>query len=78
VVDTLLALGLPVWDDELDTRSADGRRRVLEGLSEFREHLGGDLTITLLAGIGRGVDVHEMREDLVDTCIERLRGEARS
>ena len=33
---------------------------MLEGLEEFREHLGGRFTITLLDGIGRGVDVHEV------------------
>ena len=32
------------------------------GLREFREHLGGELTVTLLAGIGRGVEVHEIDE----------------
>ena len=33
---------------------------ILEGLEEFREHLGGDLTITLLKEIGHGVEVHEV------------------
>ena len=31
-----------------------------KGLREFQEHLGGELTITLLAGIGVGVEVHEI------------------
>lgn len=34
--------------------------RLLEGLEEFREHLGGRLTVTLLRGIGHGVEVHEI------------------
>lgn len=33
---------------------------VLLGLQEFREHLGGRLTITLLTAIGKGKEVHEM------------------
>jgi 3-dehydroquinate synthase len=33
---------------------------VLGGLEEFREHLGGELTITLLLGIGHGFEVHEI------------------
>ena len=33
---------------------------VLDGLEEFREHLGGELTITLLKQIGKGFEVHEM------------------
>lgn len=31
---------------------------LLKGLQEFREHLGGELTIMLLDGIGKGVEVH--------------------
>lgn len=33
---------------------------ILLGLQEFREHLGGVLTIMLLEAIGKGVEVHEM------------------
>jgi 3-dehydroquinate synthase len=32
----------------------------MQGMEEFREHLGGELTITMLGGIGRGIDVHEI------------------
>jgi 3-dehydroquinate synthase len=38
---------------------------LLDGLADFREHLGGDLTITLLAAIGRGIDARDIRPDLV-------------
>jgi hypothetical protein len=38
-----------------------------------REHLGGELTITLLRGIGEGFEVHEIREDLVIASIDWLR-----
>jgi hypothetical protein len=37
----------------------------MDGLGEFREHLGGELTVTLLREIGRGFEVHELHEDLV-------------
>ena len=33
---------------------------VMEGLEEFREHLGGELTVSLPAEVGRGLDVHEI------------------
>ena len=46
--------------------------RVLDGLEEFREHLGGELTITLLAEIGRGVEVHEIDTALMQKCILEL------
>ncbi len=72
-VETLLcALGLPRWHDALDLRT-DGSRLVLAGLEEFREHLGGQLTITLLDEIGRGVEVHTIDEPQMDRAIEGLR-----
>jgi 3-dehydroquinate synthase len=45
----------------------------LDGLAEFREHLGGELTVTLLAAIGLGVEVNEMREPLVLGALGELR-----
>lgn len=36
---------------------------LLHGLQEFREHLGGELTIMLLNGIGNGVEVNEVDFD---------------
>lgn len=73
-IERLLArLGLPRWHDALAWPGADGRRpRVLDGLAEFREHLGGELTITLLRGIGRAVEVHAMDEALVAGAITWL------
>lgn len=36
---------------------------IFYGLEEFREHLGGELTIMLLEGIGQGIEVHEVDID---------------
>ena len=49
------------------------QREMLDGLTEFREHLGGELTITLLRDIGVGFEVHEMSPDGVWNAIEELR-----
>ena len=45
---------------------------MLHGLEEFREHLGGRLTIMLLKGIGSSFDVHEIRTDLMVRASGRL------
>ena len=62
---------------ELGFRSFASEMRDLDtllvGLDEFREHLGGDLTITLLEGIGRGFDVHEISRAIVSRAIQELR-----
>jgi len=73
VLAILERLGFSLWDDALDRTSPDGRRQILDGLSDFREHLGGDLTITLLRRIGEGVEVGEIREDVVLQAIAALR-----
>jgi 3-dehydroquinate synthase len=55
-------LGFRLWHPALEARRSDGSLAILEGLREFREHLGGELTVTLLADIGRGVEVHAIDE----------------
>lgn len=67
----LTALGLPRHHPALAERRA-GRLRVLDGLSEFREHLGGALTVTMLTGIGASTQVSEIQPALVAECVEWL------
>jgi 3-dehydroquinate synthase len=74
----LEGLGFRLWDDSLNLRDESGTRRVLVGLKDFQEHLGGELTITLLGGIGRGVEVHSMDEEAIEQSIQWLRIRARS
>jgi 3-dehydroquinate synthase len=71
------AIGLPLWDDALAERDAEGGYVVMQGLREFREHLGGELHITLLRGIGSSFEVTEMDEALVVGAIESLAARAR-
>ncbi|MEE2973527.1 MAG: 3-dehydroquinate synthase [Planctomycetota bacterium] len=66
ILSVLRELGLPVHHDLL----ADPR--IFDGLEEFREHLGGRLTVTLLEDVGRPVEVHAMDRDLVNRTIGRL------
>jgi 3-dehydroquinate synthase len=72
IVRLLKKLGFALWHDALKQRDATGRLALQQGLADFREHLGGELTITLLAGIGRGVEVHEMDAELIGRCIAWL------
>ena len=50
-----------------------GRPAVLAGLEEFREHLGGRLTIMLLERIGSGFEVHELDEAVLLEASDLLR-----
>jgi 3-dehydroquinate synthase len=69
VLRLLERLGFRLWDEALDLMDEQGRRRVIGGLSDFQEHLGGELTITLLQAIGRGIEVHVMDETLIEASI---------
>jgi 3-dehydroquinate synthase len=73
VLGALSRIGLPTFDPALAARADSGRLVVMDGLTEFREHLGGDLTITLLAGPGRGVETHAIDEARMAACITELR-----
>jgi 3-dehydroquinate synthase len=63
----LQRLGLPLYTPELDL--AD---ELLRGLEEFREHLGGELCVTLLRGIGDAHEVNMMDHELVLAAIHEL------
>ena len=69
----LQALGFDLFANELLHVDSQNALIVLEGLEEFREHLGGELSITLLNGIGRGFEVHEMNLPLVIEAIYELK-----
>ena len=59
---------LPLWDSTLNDFEA-----LLAGLEEFRQHLGGRLTITMLQEVGDPIDVHEIDVDEMRASIEVLR-----
>ena len=50
------------------------------GLEEFRQHLGGRLTLTMLTAIGQPCEVHEVHQELmrkaIDLVVEWNRGDA--
>jgi 3-dehydroquinate synthase len=66
-------LGFRLWHPALEGKRQHGGLAVIEGLREFREHLGGELTVTLLEAIGRGVEVHHMEEAWVLESIDWLK-----
>lgn len=73
VLRLLEQLQFKLYADEMLDSASKGTLRILEGLEDFREHLGGKLTITLLKDIGRPVDVHEMNPRKIVTAIHELR-----
>jgi 3-dehydroquinate synthase len=65
-------LGFRVFAPELLQTKGNGERALLGGLDEFREHLGGELSVTLLRRIGEGFEVHEISAAGVLRAIDEL------
>ncbi|MBM4164074.1 MAG: 3-dehydroquinate synthase [Lentisphaerae bacterium] len=65
--------GLPLWDSCIEARNASGELLLLAGLERFREHLGGELNITLPVGIGAKREVHVLDAGHIETAIHALR-----
>ncbi|MDA7906932.1 3-dehydroquinate synthase [bacterium] len=63
----LSRLGVQLWHQELAPID-----RLMQGLEEFRQHLGGRLTITMLRAVGDPVDVHEIDHMTMRAAIEKL------
>jgi 3-dehydroquinate synthase len=72
VLKVLENLGFDIYANELLHADSNNSLLVLAGLEEFREHLGGELTVTLLKSIGEGVEVHEMTLPKVIEAIREL------
>ncbi len=76
ILNLLRRLGFRLFCSELLNADDANRLKLLIGLEEFREHLGGKLTITLLKAIGQSVEVHEMNPDRIIAAIHELRQRA--
>lgn len=76
ILNLLERLGFPLFACELLNDDSCNHFHILDGLEEFREHLGGELTITLLRGIGRGVETHEMNPAVILDSVRELHDRA--
>jgi 3-dehydroquinate synthase len=72
ILELIQRFGFHLYDENLSKRSADGQYEVLVGLEEFREHMGGKLTIPLLKDIGIQFEVNDMDAALLVECIDSL------
>ncbi|KKX49684.1 hypothetical protein L950_0214140, partial [Sphingobacterium sp. IITKGP-BTPF85] len=63
ILNVLLHLSFDISDPFIQIN--DEESPILRGLTEFQEHLGGKLTITLLTDIGTGKEVHHMDHQLL-------------
>lgn len=65
-------LGFTLFHPGLVLPGANGQPALLAGLDEFRQHLGGELTVTLLEELGSGIELHQIDPDLVRQALDWL------
>jgi 3-dehydroquinate synthase len=72
VLRVIEGLGFEIFANEMFHVDSPGSLILLRGLEEFREHLGGELTVTLLKAIGEGIEVHEMDDTTIVEAVQEL------
>jgi 3-dehydroquinate synthase len=72
ILAVLHAVGFKLFDNHLLAKETDGTLSLIRGLNEFREHLGGRLTIMLLDKIGHGFEINEMDDKKIVEAIHYL------
>jgi 3-dehydroquinate synthase len=70
-------LGFDLWHPALAKTGANGQSVILDGLRDFQEHLGGELCITLLAGIGVGIEVNQIDAERMRRALQWLQDRTR-
>jgi 3-dehydroquinate synthase len=73
ILAVIQGLGFELFAPVKEIRGPSGRQDMLDGLEEFREHLGGRLTIPMIRAPGERLDVHEMDGPTVKASFDELR-----
>ena len=71
VIQLIKQLGFQLSHEALLAKQ-DGEYLIIRGLNEFKEHLGGELTIMLLTEIGKGMEVNQIDKDKMIQAAEML------
>jgi 3-dehydroquinate synthase len=67
VLRCLAEMGFPLGHPALEDREP-----LFAGLEEFRQHLGGELTVTMLRGVGEPIDAHEIDRAAMEDAIDEV------
>lgn len=72
IINLFKTLGLPIYN-ELLTTLKNGELEVFEGINDFREHLGGELHITLPKTIGDSIQIFKLDKDYLKKIFKYLK-----
>lgn len=68
ILRTIYGCGMQIFSPLLTQNNFE----IIEGIEQFREHLGGELTITLPKGIGAKIEINEIKRELIIRAINTL------
>ncbi len=72
LIQLIRQLGFSLWQPELAATDPEGMPLIFTGLEEFRQHLGGELSIPLLTHLGGYQNVSEIQLPLMQKALEQL------
>jgi len=72
IITLIKKLELSITHPVMWQKNKNGRLILLDGIEEFREHLGGNLSLAMLSGIGSGYDIHVVCRHTMEKAILSL------
>ncbi|VUD69082.1 3-dehydroquinate synthase [Thalassocella blandensis] len=73
IVQLIQDLGFNIYHPSMHQLTDNGQNALLQGLEEFRQHLGGNLSITLLTGLGTAVEVNQIEQESMLLTLDQMR-----
>ena len=73
ILGVIQGLGFQLFAPVREIRRATGPQDMLDGLEEFREHLGGRLSIPMITAPGQRLELHEIEGPVVKAAFDELR-----
>jgi 3-dehydroquinate synthase len=67
--------GFSLWHPVLNTRKEDGTLCIYDGLEEFRQHLGGKLTLIMPDGLGNTCEINGFSYNEVSQAIKEMKAD---
>lgn len=66
--------GFTLWHPALEEEGEDGYRCIYNGLEEFRQHLGGGLTLIMPDKLGRMCQINTLSHDEIRHALQEMKG----
>jgi 3-dehydroquinate synthase len=73
VFSLLQRLQLPLYHRLMEKQTEDGKLEILLGLEQFREHLGGELSIPMPSKLGEAIEIHRIEHERLRQAVAMLR-----